>query len=194
MIISYKNTKEDYIEINKFFIKNKLYKLISNDKKNILRLNFTHYCLSYFKYLIPLYFFIIIIYDYIVNDTFNLSFNLSFNLFLIILSISLFSYLFLDNCLAIKLNNSLNKIIKKSPYILQNKTIEIKDNLFNITYESSDDKNIIIDIKNISKICENEYNFYIFFSDYKNYLIIPYSAFENTDNKKQFIKKIRQIN
>ncbi|RBP58750.1 hypothetical protein DES36_12133 [Alkalibaculum bacchi] len=173
MVINYRNTKEDSIEVNKYLVKNKLYRFSKI---------FYIYYLRYFVFLIIC---ILLLYNYVISENFAItSKEVWFYLFC-----SLVGYLITDNSLGTALSNSLDKIIKQKPYILDNKFVTIKENQIEVFNNTTEEKGIF-DLKNICKIVENEYNLYIFFTGYKDFLVIPYSAFENEVEKNIFIVKL----
>ena len=171
MIINYSNTKEDNIEINKFLVKNKLYKFSKI------------FYIYYLRYFVLLVICIMFLYNFIISKTFTITFKGAW----FFLFISLAGYLMVDSGLGTALSNSLDKIIKQKPYIVQNKSVTIKDNHIEISNSSTKEK---INLKNICEVVENEYNLYIFFAGYKDFLIVPYSAFKNTNEKNVFIEKL----
>ena len=183
MTIHYSNTKEDYIEINKFIIKHKLYKFMFSNKNTLYRFNVTHYS-YYIRYLAFLYCLIGLLYTYIISkDLIYVS-----TYILPCLFTSLAGYLFIDNILAIRLSNSLNKMIKQKPHILEGKTITVRDDYLVLSNSLNEDTKF--NLKDICEIVENEYNLYIFLNRYKDFQVIPYSAFESKNDKNQFLKKL----
>lgn len=171
MTINYRNTKEDNIEINKFLFKNKLYKF------------------NKIMYIYHLRYFILLLSCIFLLDTFFISKNFT-NIFKDLrfyLFFSLAGYLIIDSSLGTALSNSLDKVIKQKSYILKNKSVTIKNN--HIELHNSVNKQVF-NIQDICKIVENEYNLYIFFTGYKDFLTIPYSAFKNEDEKNVFIAKL----
>lgn len=180
MIIYYSNTKEDYIEINKFIMKNKIYKFVF-DKKELYKCHMTHY-FGYARYLAFLYCVIGLLYTYIIYK----DFSYVYNYILPSLFTGLAGYLLIDSILAINLNKSLNKLIKQKPYILGKKSITIEDDY--LIFSNNSNENIKVNLNDICKIVKNEYNIYIFFNGYKYFQVIPYSAFKDIDERKQFLE------
>ncbi len=171
MIITYKNTKEDIIEINKFTLKNRLIKDI-----NFYVIYYAYICGT----LISLYYLFNSIYIYITTN----------NIFYESLFFSLLIYLFINCSFGISLNISLDKLIKQKPQVLQNKTMLLNNNHLIISNKLNE--KIEFSLNDILKIYTNEYNIYIFFKNYKTFEIIPNSAFKNEDEKSKFIEKLKQ--
>lgn len=105
----------------------------------------------------------------------------------ITLILGIFGYLVTDSALGNKLIRSVNRLIENSPHIFDNKTIELTESYLRI-FKDSDEK--ILYLKDITRVVENKYDIYIFFKENSDFIVIPYSAFKDEDQKKEFIKNV----
>lgn len=168
MVITYHNTKEELLEVNKFIIKNRLLNLGLG------------YHLYKFRYIGFLYFICIYIMSYskIHNHLRVIS---------IFLVVSFAIYFFIDTHVGSLLNKSMDKFIHDKPEVLQRRSVFINESVIEITCA---DKVNHFNISSICKTSVNKHTIYVFFEGYWNYLVVPYSCFGSEEDLNDFIKKL----
>lgn len=173
MTINFINTKEDNIELNKYLIKNR--------RGNFDKISFLF---SYLKYLLTMAVFIFSIITY----PHGYGKNISFGGLLSSIVVSILIYLGIDLSLGVRLSKKVNISAKRFPYIYNNKTVTIEDDYIEVTIESGPSTKYSLD--QICKITENKYNVLVCFTGYEKFILIPYSAFRDDEEKNEFLKKL----
>jgi len=88
-----------------------------------------------------------------------------------------------------RLKKSCKLAIEKDPNAIKEKVVTLKPNKLIVTIDNSETE---INFESIFKIVENNAKIYILNKKYKAFLIIPYEAFKDNDEKLDFLSRIKK--